>query len=91
MKEPGKTLLTPLLFNFTMDDFETQIEELKKLDLGFKIDFNNFSHITAHRFEQLRNIIKINSHNKFKNEKLDYKKISLRMGRDDVFDMFDSI
>ena len=87
----GKTLLTPLLFNFTLDDFETQIEELKKFDLGFKINFNDFSRMTGHRFEQLRNIIKINSHNKLKNEKLDYKKITLRMGKDDVFDIFDSI
>lgn len=87
----GKTMLTPLLFNFTLDDFETQIEELKKFDLGFKIDFNDIFKMTGRRFEQLLNMIMINSHSTLQNEKLDYKKITLRMGKDDVFDIFDSI
>jgi hypothetical protein len=87
----GINALTPLLFNYTSQDFETDVFELTKQGLGFDPWVVNMEQIRESDQEEFRKLFKdIFIHSVQFNSKY-VKKITLRVRDDDILDIFNSI
>lgn len=92
VKKSKNFIITPLLFNYPIDEFKSNLDELRELDLDIETDINELSKISRQKQNS-----KIFSQGKFVPSgsiiklKTKYKKFKLKIGKDDIFDVFDSI
>jgi len=90
-KNSDKILITPLLFNYTLDDFRTSLLELKALGLDMETDESELARITIHENMQKIDSPAPNLNQTSEAMKHRYRKFRLRIGKDDIFDIFNSI
>ncbi|HEX5904887.1 MAG TPA: hypothetical protein VFY50_02445, partial [Candidatus Nitrosocosmicus sp.] len=90
-QKSGINVLTPLLFNYTSQDFETDVIELTKQGLGFDPQVVNLGQIPESDQEEFRKLLKDISIHSFQSNSKYVKKITLRVREDDILDIFNSI
>lgn len=90
-KNSNKTLITPLFFNYTLDDFRTSLLELKNLDLGMETGEREIAKMTAYENVQKTGLQIPQMNQTLKELRMRHKRFRLRIGKDDIFDIFDSI
>ena len=86
-----RNILTPLLFNYTSQDFETDVFELTKQGLGFDPWVVNLGQIPGPNQEEFRKLFKDISIQSFQFNTHNIKKITLRVREDDILDIFNSV
>ncbi|KAA2278896.1 MAG: hypothetical protein AB7V56_14975 [Candidatus Nitrosocosmicus sp.] len=86
-----KTLVTPLLFNYTFDDFRTSLYELRILDLEMETDEREIAQMTIYERNPKIDSLAPKLIQTLKDLNTRYRKFKLRIGKDDIFDIFDSI
>jgi hypothetical protein len=90
-RKSGKLIFTPLLFNYTSQEFETDVFELAKKGLGFDHQVVNSEQITEPNQEEFRKLLTDIFIDSFQYNSKYIKKITLRIRKDDILDIFDSI
>lgn len=90
-KNSNKTPITPLLFNYTIDDFRFTLTELKHLDVGIETNEHVISNMIRRDTKQHLNPQMFNSKKTLRDLKTRHKKFKLKVSKDDIFDIFNSI
>lgn len=90
-RKSGKLIFTPLLFNYTSQEFETDVFGLAKKGLGFDHQVVNPEQVTEHIQEEFRKLLTGISIDSFQYNSKYIKKITLRVREDDILDIFNSI
>jgi hypothetical protein len=90
-QKSGINVVTPLLFNYTSQDFETDVFELTKQGLGFDPRVVDLEQIPQSEQEKFRKLLKDISIRSFQFNSRYMKKITLRVREDDILDIFNSI
>jgi hypothetical protein len=87
----NKILITPLLFNYTLDDLRISLNELRSLDLGLETDELEIAKITITGRMQKMDSPAPNLVQSLEDLKTRHRKFRLRIAKNDIFDIFDSI
>ncbi|MDQ2684427.1 MAG: hypothetical protein M3Y25_01125, partial [Thermoproteota archaeon] len=90
IKESDKIVMTPLLFNYTNQQFKSDISEFFKLGLNFNFDLNQVGQTADFdqgKFKEMLRTCPII----FDNLTLKYTDFTLRVGKDDILDILNSI
>ncbi|HYF98887.1 MAG TPA: hypothetical protein VD815_02225 [Candidatus Saccharimonadales bacterium] len=90
IKESDKIVMTPLLFNYSNQQFKADISEFFKLDLNFNFDLNQVGQTADFdqgKFKEILRTCPII----FDNLTPKYANFTLRVGKDDILDILNSI